>query len=275
MEKKTFVARKKDKLANLISGEGFSYNNACKMIRNKDVKVDGLRVRDNIEVQAGTEITVFYSENSLEKKYEVVFEDENIFVINKKAGIEIEGANGLEGETGAIAVHRLDRNTSGLLIMAKNALAKETLISAFKKRAIEKKYIAEVVGPTNFDGKVKKAYLVKDNITAFSKITDRKVKNAQEIASAFKTLKSNGSSSIVECTLITGRTHQLRAHLAYLGHAIIGDGKYGKNENNKKFKEKWQKLHCYYLKLNGLCSPLEYLNRKSFEKFPNWFKKEN
>lgn len=272
MEKKVFTARKNDKLANLLTGEGFSYNNACKMIRNKDVKVDGERVKDNIDVVFGSQITVFYSENSLEKKFETIYEDENIAILNKKAGIEVEGEQGLASQTGYLAVHRLDRNTSGLIVMAKNQIAKEVLLAAFKERNVEKKYLAEVVGKTNFDGKVQKAFLFKDNKTSFSKISDKKLKNSVEIASAFKTIKASPVSSIVECTLITGKTHQLRAHLAFLGHAIIGDGKYGKNEDNKKFKERWQKLHCYHIKFDHLKSPLEYLNGKTFEKTPDWLK---
>ena len=274
MEKKVFAARKNDKLANLLTGEGFSYNNAFKMIRNKNVKVDGERVKDNIDVVFGSQITVFYPENSFEKKFETVYEDENIIILNKKAGIEVEGEQSLVSQTGYLAVHRLDRNTSGLLVMAKNEVAKEVLLSAFKERNVEKKYLAEVVGRTNFDGKVQKAYLFKDNKTSFSKISDKKLKNSVEIASAFKTLKSNPVSSIVECTLITGKTHQLRAHLAHLGHAIIGDGKYGKNEYNKKFKEKWQKLHCYHIKFQHLKNPLDYLNGKTFEVYPDWFKNQ-
>ena len=93
-----------------------------------------------------------------------------------------------------------------------------------------------------------------------------------EIKTGFKTLKSTPTSSLVECDLLTGKTHQIRAHLAYLGHAIIGDGKYGKNEDNKKFKKKSQQLYCYYIKLNGLKSPLEYLNGREFKKLPSWAK---
>ena len=86
-----------------------------------------------------------------------------------------------------------------------------------------------------------------------------------QIETIFKTLKSTNSSSLVEAELITGKTHQIRAHLAYLGHAIIGDGKYGKNEDNKKFKQRYQNLTCYFLKLGGLSGEFAYLNGRVFE----------
>lgn len=274
MEKKSFIANRNDKLANLLSGEGFSYNYASKLIRNKDVKVDGVRVKENIDVMVGSEVTVFFAENSIIEKFEIIFEDDNILIIDKKAGIEVEGAEGLEGKiVGAIAVHRLDRNTEGLLVMAKNVMARDELLEAFKNHNVEKRYIAEVVGKSSFKGELKKAYLVKDKTTSFVKIYNNYVKGAVEIATEFTTLKSNPTSSIVECKLITGKTHQIRAHLAYLGYPIIGDGKYGKNEDNKKFKQKWQKLYCYYLKFGKFENNLKYLSQKKFTKYPSWYSK--
>ena len=276
MEKKIFIADKNDKLANLLSKEGFSYNYASKLIRNKDVKVDDVRVKENIDVLFGSEITVFYTEENIKQKFEIVYEDNNVYLINKKAGIEVEGPAGLEGcLPDAMAVHRLDRNTEGLLVMAKNTEAKEILLNAFKNHEVEKKYLAEVVGSSDFKGEIYKAYLVKDKESAFVKIIKNNCKGATSIATGFKTLKSNPSSSIVECQLITGKTHQIRAHLSFLGHAIIGDGKYGKNENNKKFKQKTQKLHCFYIKFNKLNGKLNYLNKKEFICFPTWYPKNN
>lgn len=274
MEKRVITARKKDRLLNILCGEGFSYNYASKLLRNKDVKVDGIRVKENVDIMIGSEITVFYSENSISSKFEIIYQDENIYVISKKSGIEVEGKDGLEGMLkDAMAVHRLDRNTEGLLIMARNKEAKEVLLTAFKNRTIDKKYLAEVIGATNFKGESYKAFLIKDSENSTVKLFSKPSYSAVEIVTKFKTIKSNPASSIVECDLVTGKTHQIRAHLAYLGHPIIGDGKYGKNENNKKFKEKSQKLHCFYLKLNKLSLSLEYLNNKIFINYPQWYKK--
>lgn len=275
MLKKEFKVKKKDKLLNVIVSEGFSYNHACKLLRNKDVKVDGIRYRDNIDVMPEMVITVFYEdEKAITEKFSIVYQDENILIVNKGVGIEVEGRDGLEGRIkGSIAVHRLDRNTAGLLVMAKNKDAEQELIDAIKNHAITKKYLAEVVGATAFKGEKYKAYLEKDAKTSLVYVSEKASKRAKEIETIFKTIKSNPSSSIVECTLVTGRTHQIRAHLAYLGHPIIGDGKYGKNSDNKKFKEKVQKLFCCQLKLNGFKNNLKYLNNQTFNTTPNWLKK--
>ena len=276
MNKKSVIVEKKVKLLDLLCGQGFSYNYACKLLRNKDVKVDGQRVKDNIEIMPSSEVTFFFQDDALTPKFEIVYEDENIFCINKRSGVEVEGVDGLESMIkGARAVHRLDRNSEGLLLMAKNKMTEEELKRGIKNRFFTKKYLAEVVGKTNFDGKVQKAYLLKDSEKGRVKIFQNEVKGSVEILTAFKTIKSSATSSIVECNLITGRTHQIRAHLAYLGHPIIGDGKYGKNEENRKFKEKSQKLHCFYIKIDKLSQNLQYLNGKEFVCYPDWFKGKN
>ncbi len=273
MEKLSFINDRQDKLANILCKKGFSYNYVCKLMRNKDVKVDDIRIKDNILIEKGSQIVVFYEKDALVMPFNVVFQDENVIVLDKKSGIEVEGVDGLEGQIpGAMAVHRLDRNTEGLMIMAKTKFAKESLLEAFKNHKITKKYLAEVVGSTDFKGEIYKAYLGKDSEKSQVMIFDRMGKGREEIRTGFKTVKTNPTSSIVECDLLTGKTHQIRAHLAYLGHAIIGDGKYGKNVDNKKFKKKSQQLFCSYLKLDGLKNGLEYLNGKIFSKMPEWYK---
>lgn len=272
MEKKIFIADRTDRVANLIVAQGFSYNYVGKLLRNKDVRINGERIKDNIVISEGCEVTIFYDDKAQKERYSVVYEDDNVIVVDKKSGLEVEGQDGLEGLTKSIAVHRLDRNTEGLVILAKNRISEQALLEAFKKHEVEKRYLAEVVGKTSFKGGIYKAYLVKDSKTAFVKVTDNKVKGSEEIATSFKTIKSSPTSSLVECKLITGKTHQLRAHLKFLGHPIIGDGKYGKNEDNKKFKQKHQKLHCFYLKFTKLNAPLQYLEGKEFKSEPSFYK---
>ena len=276
MEKKIIeVAEQKDVITALNS-IGISYSYACKLLRNKDVRVNGVRIKENLPLCFGDELTVFLSE-SIESPFEMLnnrikYQDDNILIINKPSGIEIEGKGGIAEQLKAFAVHRLDRNTTGLVILAKNKLSQEALVEAIKNRLILKKYYAEVVGKTDFKNFTHNAFLLKNSKDSLVKIFDKQVKGSVPISTIFNTIKSNPSSSIVECTLLTGKTHQLRASLSFLGHSIIGDGKYGKNEDNKKFKEKRQKLHSYFIEFKKLSHPLSYLNGKIFICRPEWFK---
>ena len=238
MKKINFIVNKNDKIINILTSKGFSYNNANKILRNKDVKINEKRVKDNTDVYAGDKITIFYNEEMLlGKEIPFIYQDDNIAIVNKPSGIEIEGQDGLGKILNLIPVHRLDRNTTGLIIFAKNEMAERQITDAIKNHKITKKYLAQVVGSTYFKNYLMKAYLQKNSKESFVKIFNNKVKNSLEIQTIFNTIKSSPSSSIVECELITGRTHQIRATLSYLGHPIIGDGKYGKNEDNKKFKQ--------------------------------------
>ncbi len=266
------ISNKNDKLFNILSNQGFSFNAINKLLRKKDIIVNGQRIKENLDIYIQDEIIIFFDPSMKnEKKIDIVYEDENILIVNKPIGIEVEGENGLSNILKAIPVHRLDRNTTGLIIFAKNEESKEILFKSFKEHKIEKKYLAEVIGNTNFKNTIFNANLVKDSKNSIVKIYKNNVKNSVRISTIFNTIKSSPSSSIVECTLITGKTHQIRASLAYLGHAIIGDGKYGKNEDNKKFKTFTQKLHCYYLKINEKQNILSYLNEKTFIVYPDWY----
>lgn len=272
MEKLVLISNKNDKLFNILSNQGFSFNAINKLLRKKDIIVNGQRIKENLDIYIQDEIIIFFDPSMKnEKKIDIVYEDENILIVNKPIGIEVEGENGLSNILKAIPVHRLDRNTTGLIIFAKNEESKEILFKSFKEHKIEKKYLAEVIGNTNFKNTIFNANLVKDSKNSIVKIYKNNVKNSVRISTIFNTIKSSPSSSIVECTLITGKTHQIRASLAYLGHAIIGDGKYGKNEDNKKFKTFTQKLHCYYLKINEKQNILSYLNEKTFIVYPDWY----
>ena len=274
MEKMTFIVNKTDKIANILCEKGFSYKNVNKLLRQKDVRVDEIKIKENIVVTKGCQIAVFYDKTMLcEKELPIVFQDENICIVNKPSGIEIEGESSLAEKLNMLPVHRLDRNTTGLVIFAKNKLSQDALIKAFAEHKVKKKYIAEVVGKTDYKNFTFKAYLLKDSTNSIVKIYPQFVKGSQEIITIFNTLKSSATSSLVEAELVTGKTHQIRASLAYLGHPIIGDGKYGKNEDNKKFKETKQRLHSYYIKFNDLSSPLEYLSQKEFTCPPSFVSK--
>ncbi|MDE6583456.1 MAG: RluA family pseudouridine synthase [Clostridia bacterium] len=269
MIKKQIIVEKRQKTVNLLQDYGFSFADVNKMLRNKDVKINGKANKENVVLEVGDEVVFFYSPEMLDKKVDIIFENDNVYIIYKSAGIESDGDKGVEKVLkNAIAVHRLDRNTEGLMVFAKNAETEQKLLKAFKDRTVHKFYLTEVVGLFDVKDKVFKGYLTKDSENSSVRIFQNKVKDSVEISTLVNTLKAGKESSLLEVELLTGRTHQIRAHLAYLGHAIIGDGKYGKNEDNKKFKQSRQKLACYKLKFGkvGIAS----LDGKEFEKFPKW-----
>lgn len=268
MNKKEIIVQNERKLHMLLQDFGFSFVDVNKMLRNKDVKVNGKHQKENILLQTGDIVSFYFSDDMLEKKYQTIFESNNVIVIYKSAGIETEGEKGLESVLKAIAVHRLDRNTEGLMIFAKNQSVAKILEQAFKNHKVHKFYVAEVVGKFETD-KTYNAFLLKDSENSSVKIFDKKVSNAVPISTKIKTIKAGQESSVVQVELLTGKTHQIRAHLAFLGHSILGDGKYGKNEINKKFKQNRQKLACFCLKFDFL--GISELSFKEFKKSPSCF----
>jgi len=270
MNKKEIIVEKDKKLVNILQDFGFSFADVNKMLRNKDVKVNGKAEKTNVSVSAGSSVVFFFSDNMLEKKYETVFENDEVVIVYKKAGIETAGESGLEKVVpNAVAVHRLDRNTEGLVVFAKNQDAERKLLDAFKHKKVQKHYVAEVVGDFNANSQVFSAYLAKDSENAFVKIYDKQIDDGVKIQTKVNTIKHSKESSVVEVELLTGKTHQIRAHLAWLGHPIIGDGKYGKNEINKKFKSTRQKLACFKLVFEDI--KIKGLDGKVFVKKPNWW----
>lgn len=273
MNKYEFVVDKSGKLSDALYLFGLKPSQVNKLFKNKDVRVDNIKYNFDTMVDAGQKVVLFLNED-LEKEaktFNVVFEDENIVVINKPSGIEVTGSNkSIDKLMGVRAVHRLDKNTRGLLVLAKNKTAEESLLKAFKDHSIEKRYVCEVLGDSNYTGKTYEAYLKKDSKLSMVQVTKDYRPNSSKILTQFKTIKKGNKTSVVECNLLTGKTHQIRAHLAFLGNPILGDDKYGNKEQNKLLKENKQKLFCYYLKFNNLSSPLDYLNQKEFVVYDKW-----
>ena len=270
------------KIVNLIQNTYPSLKQSViyKTLRKKDILVNGKRIKENICVYENDEIIAYIPDSILtyNLNLNIVYEDENILIINKPSGISVTEDQHL-GKTlttlvqntysKAMPCHRLDRNTSGLVIYAKNSESLKILLDKFKNREIEKFYVCLVHGIPKKKTQNLTSYLFKDNKKATVYISDTPQSGYQKIITSYTVLNENNISntSLLEVKLETGKTHQIRAHLAHIGHPIIGDGKYGINSINKQFKQKTQMLTAYKLKFtfNSDSGILNYLNGKSFE----------
>ena len=261
------------KLINFLQDtyNGLSSSTIYKTLRKKDIKINDKRVSDNCLLKSGDELKIYIADNILEPEIDIpiIFEDDNIVVFDKPVGIEVTGEKSLTTYAQKKfcsfmePCHRLDRNTSGLVIFARNEASLSSLLDAFKNHLIEKHYIALVAGIPTEKNKRLEAYLFKDSKKSMVYISDKQLPKYQKIITHYKVLKSNKAKniSLLDITLETGRTHQIRAHLAHIGHPIIGDGKYGLNAINKKFNEKKQLLSSYSLSFNfSKFDNLKYLN---------------
>lgn len=261
-----------------------SHSFLYKALRKKDIKVNGKRVSKDILLNNNDVLEIYISDDILFneiKKVEIVYEDENILVVFKPQGV-LSNKNideKLNEKTmedlvkelypNAIICHRLDRNTSGLLIFALNEIACNGILDAFKNSLISKEYIGYVYG---CDFKKNKDslgnYILKDSKTGFSKVYNNKVLNSKKIITDYEVIYTNTklNYSVLKIIIHTGKTHQIRAQMLNISHPIIGDSKYGKNEVNNLFKTYKQLLFAvkYTFKFKN-DSLLSYLNNISIE----------
>ena len=275
---------------------------AQKYIRIKRIKLDGKRVERDTRLQEGNVLQLYINDEFFDKprednayltvaspKLNIVYEDEHILLVDKRPGQAVHPHDGAEdgrtlidhiqaylyqkkewsprGEnsfTPALC-NRIDRNTGGIVIAAKTAEALRVMNQKIKDRELDKRYLAIVEGtPKPAEGSLK-GYLFKDAKKNRVFVTNTPQPGSKSCQTNYKVLSSRQGLSLVECELITGRTHQIRAQFAHAGHPLLGDGKYGKLD--KRFDRNYQALYSYKLTFcfTTEAGSLESLNGKSFQ----------
>lgn len=280
-----------------------------KYIRIKRIKVNGKRAEISTRIQEGDIVDMYINDEFFEaapQKYDflkasknisIVYEDENIILCDKKAGVlchpdDKEYTDTLinrikrylyekgefnpdsESSFTPALVNRIDRNTGGIVIAAKNAESLRILNQKMKDRELHKFYLCIVHGIPKMKSGLLEGYLLKNEDKNIVKISKNRLNDSKEIRTKYYVLESKNDLSLIEVELLTGRTHQIRAHFASIGHPLLGDGKYGTNAQNKKYGYKKQCLYSYKLVFDFTSDAgiLKYLNKKEFEVNDVWFK---
>jgi len=281
-----------------LAPKGFFY----KMLRKKNITLNRKKANGSEHLSVGDSIQLFLSDETIARftekkqvqknlgKLPVIYEDSHIIILNKPSGILSQKAkegdcsvgelllsyllsNGsvteeeLKSFTPAIC-NRLDRNTSGILIAGKSLIGLQTMAEALRLRKLEKSYLCVIAGVIK-KGCMIQGYLKKDPKTNTVIILPlQSEKAALPIQTQYEPLRTNGTLTLLKVRLITGRTHQIRAHLASIHHPIVGDVKYGTEQVNGYYREKYQiksqLLHAYELRMPDFTGELSYLSKKQF-----------
>lgn len=281
-----------------------------KYIRKKRIKINGKRADSSTRLLAGDTVELYINDEFFiqpEKRYDfmgassrldIVYEDANLLLLDKKAGLlchpdKREYADTLitrvkrylfeQGEydpageqsfTPAL-VNRIDRNTGGIVIAAKNAATLRVLNAKMKNRELHKRYLCLVLGRLEREEATLEGYLFKDEKKNRVYVRESMCPGAKTIRTRYRTLGCRNGLSLVEAELLTGRTHQIRAHFASIGHPLLGDGKYGANAHNKKYGGyKKQCLYSCGLQFDFVTDAehLAYLDGKTFTVQDVWFR---
>ena len=255
---------------------------AQKYIRLKRIKLAGKRVSRDTRLNEGDVLQLYINDEFFDTpsqdnayltvatpKLNIVYEDENLLLVDKRPGLAVHPHDGAEyGKTlidhiqaylyakrewrpreenafTPALCNRIDRNTGGIVIAAKNAEALRILNQKIKDREIDKRYLAIVEGTPKPKEGVLKGYLFKDAVKNRVFVTDTPQAGSKSCETRYRVLQSKNGLSLVECELVTGRTHQIRAQFAHAGHPLLGDGKYGKLD--KRYARTYQALYSYQL----------------------------
>lgn len=229
---------------------GLQFSSFRRMLSDGRIAVNGKRVKKEVFINPGDEIKIFSEEGIPSFKSERLYEDDNLMIAVKPRGTETRlFAKLVSAESGAeyIPVHRLDTNTRGILIFAKNEKAFEAAVSLFRSSSIEKYYVALLGGVIEKEG-VFNAFLKKDSEKGSVEISDAPQKGFVPIKTGIRPIGiRDGELTYAEIRLYTGKTHQIRAHAAHLGHPVLGDTKYGDFDLNRLMRAKRQYLTAYKL----------------------------
>ena len=284
-----------------------------KSIRTKKIKVNRKRTEIGYILNVGDTVELFIAEEffsdtaadeafmKLTPRLDIVYEDENIMLLDKKPGLIVHSDDSEEINTLISHVkaylyrkgeykpdeeqsfapslcNRIDRNTGGIVIAAKNSEALRVMNEKIKNDELSKFYLAAVHGKMPKKADTLTGYLKKDAANNIVDIVPEYRKGYKEIITKYRVIEMNGNLSLVEVELVTGRTHQIRAHMSSIGHPLLGDGKYGINRDDKHRGYKFQALYAYRLefKFKTKGTVLDYLDGKSFsaDRDKIWFLEE-